>query len=220
MEIDMNKKQDEVGMNKIKILIIDDHAILRMGLSSLLNSRRDFKVVGEAGDGESGIAKAMEIKPDVVIVDLMMPGMDGCETTRRLIAQNGAAKILILTTFGTADGISYAIDAGAKGAIMKSCDFDELLTAIRNIAAGRKYISPELERIISSDPPVMPLSQRQKEILRAIAQGLSNSDIATQLDISVNMVKEHVETLFRKIGAANRPEAIAIALRKHLLKPD
>ena len=116
------------------------------------------------------------------------------------------------------DGISHALEAGAKGAIMKNCDFNELLTAIRSVAAGKEYVSPEIRRILITDPPVASLSPRQEEILGSIVRGLSNPDIAKQLGISLDMVKEHVETLFQKIGAANRTEAVAIALRKHLLK--
>ena len=205
-------------MDKLKILIVDDHAILRMGLASLLNSKGEVEVVGDAANGSSGIKKAQKLKPDVVIMDLMMPGMDGCETTRRLMAQDPDAKVLILTTFGTSDVINRALEAGAKGAIMKNCDFEELLTVIRTVADGKDYISAEIKRILSKDPPVAALSPRQKEILASIVRGLSNPEIAKQLGISLDMVKEHVETLFQKIGAANRTEAVAIALRKHLLK--
>ena len=205
-------------MNKLRILIVDDHAILRMGLASLLNSKGEIEVVGDAANGSSGIKKAQKLKPDVVIMDLMMPGMDGCETTRRLLEQDPDAKVLVLTTFGTSDVINRALEAGAKGAIMKNCDFEELLTAIRTVADGKGYISAEIKRILSKDPPIAALSPRQKEILASIVRGLSNPDIAKQLGISLDMVKEHVETLFQKIGAANRTEAVAIALRKHLLK--
>ena len=205
-------------MKKISVLIIDDHAILRMGLASLLNAKGGIEVIGDAANGQTGIQKAIKLKPDVVVMDLMMPGMDGTETTAQLIARAPDAKILILTTFGTSDGITHAIKAGAKGAIMKNCDFGELLTAIRTIAKGEQYISPEIVRIISNDPPVAPLSPRQTEILQSIIRGLSNPDIAKQLGISLDMVKEHTEALFQKLGVANRPEAVAIALRKHLLK--
>ena len=205
-------------MNKTKVLIIDDHAILRMGLASLLNAKKDIEVIGDAANGKTGIQKAIKLRPDVVIMDLMMPGMDGAETTRQLLAKAPESKVLILTTFGTSDGITHAIEAGAKGAIMKNCDFNELVTAIRTVAKGEEYLSPEVRRIISKDPPIAPLSPRQSEILQSIVRGLSNPDIAKQLGISLDMVKEHTEALFQKLGVANRPEAVAIALRKHLLK--
>ncbi len=204
--------------DKIKVLIIDDHAILRMGLTALLNSKSDIEVVGDAADGASGIRKAVKLKPDIVIMDLAMPEMDGAETTRQLLTKDPGAKIMILTTFGTADGISHALSAGARGAMMKNVELTELVAAIRTVAAGGRAVSPEIERILAAEPPVPALSPRQLEILDSIARGLSNIDIARQLGISLDMVKEHMTTLFSKLEAANRAEAVAIALRKHLLK--
>jgi NarL family two-component system response regulator LiaR len=205
-------------MTPIRVLIVDDHAILRMGLASLLSSKSEIEVVGDASDGPSGIRKALKLKPDVVIMDLMMPGMDGIEATTELLAKAPESKILILTTFGTSNGINNALEAGAMGAVMKNCDFSELADAIRAVASGKRYVAADVERILVADPPVAALSPRQTEILQSIVRGLSNPDIAKQLGISVDMVKEHVESLFQKIGAANRTEAVAIAFRKHLLK--
>ena len=203
---------------KIKVLIVDDHAILRMGLAALLNSKKDIEVVGDASNGPSGISKALRLKPDVVIMDLAMPDMDGAETTRQLLAKEPDAKVMILTTFGTADGISHALDAGALGAVMKNVEFTELVDAIRTIAGGGRYVSPEIERILEADPPIPALSPRQAEILSSLVRGLSNIDIASQLGISLDMVKEHTTSLFAKLGVANRTEAVAIAMRKHLVQ--
>ena len=205
-------------MTPIRVLIVDDHAILRMGLASLLASKSEIEVVGDASDGPSGIRKALKLKPDVVIMDLMMPGMDGIEATTELLAKAPESKILILTTFGTSNGINNALEAGAMGAVMKNCDFSELADAIRAVASGKRYVAADVERILVADPPVAALSPRQMEILQSIVRGLSNPEIARQLGISVDVVKEHVESLFQKIGAANRTEAVAIAFRKHLLK--
>ena len=205
-------------MNRIKIFIVDDHAIMRMGLSSLLGTCPEFEVVGDAGDALSGIEKTLQLKPDIVIMDLMMPDIDGVEATRRLVAENARANILILTTFGSADGLAHALEAGAHGAIMKSAAFSELTNAIKTVAGGGTYVSPEIQQMISDDPPVPKLSARQAEILESITRGFSNEDIAKQFDISLQMVKEHMTALLNKIGAANRTEAVAIALRKHLLK--
>ena len=205
-------------MNTIRVLIVDDHAILRMGLASLLNAKPGLEVIGEASNGLEGIRKTLKLNPDVVIMDLMMPKVDGVEATSRLKAEGSAAKILILTTFGTSDSIAHALEAGASGAVMKNCDFKELVSAIRTVAGGGTYVSPEIERILKNDPPIAALSPRQSEILQSIVRGLSHPDIAKQLGISVDVVKEHVEALFQKIGAANRTEAVSIALRKHLLK--
>ena len=205
-------------MTPIRVLIVDDHAILRMGLASLLSSKSEIEVVGDASDGPSGIRKALKLKPNVVIMDLMMPAMDGIEATKELLAKAPESKILILTTFGTSNGINDALEAGAMGAVMKNCDFSELADAIRAVASGKRYVAADVERILVADPPVAALSPRQMEILQSIVRGLSNPDIAKQLGISVDVVKEHVESLFQKIGAANRTEAVAIAFRKHLLK--
>lgn len=205
-------------MKPISVMLIDDHAIMRMGLASLLGTRREIKIVGDAGDGESGIRKALKLRPDVIIVDLMMPDMDGAETTRRLIEKMPDAKVLIFTTFGTADGIGHALNAGAKGALMKNAELPELISAIKKIASGEQAIAPEIAQILSQDPPVPELSSRQTQILESITRGLSNEEIAGQLGISLPMVKEHLNRVFTKIGATNRAEAVAIAMRKHLLK--
>ena len=205
-------------MEKIKVMIVDDHAILRMGLASLLNAKKDIEVVGEANSGAAALRKAPKLKPDVIVMDLMMPGMDGAETTRRLKELMPEARILILTTFGTANGIAHALAAGAMGAVLKSVEFADLANAIRKIAAGEKVVAEEIQRILASEPAIKTLSPRQRQILESMVRGLSNDDISKQLGISLDMVKEHVQTLFAKIGAANRAEAVSTALRKHLLK--
>ena len=204
-------------MGKIKILIVDDHAILRMGLISLFNGLDDLEVVGDAANGKDGIAKAVKLKPDIVSMDLMMPDMDGVETTKALVEAMPTIKILVLTTLGTSDGIAHALEAGALGVIMKSSDFRELAEAVRTVAAGKRYVPREIRRILREDPPVPPLSPRQMEILDGIVRGLSNPDIAKALDISVPMVAEHITAIFQKLGVANRAEAVSIALRKQLL---
>ena len=205
-------------MQKIKVFIVDDHAILRKGLTSLLNQEDDFEVVGDAPDGQTAVLQVKKVAPDVVITDLSMPGMDGAETARRIRETTPSAKILILTTFGTSDGISRALDMGADGAIMKSADFPDLVNAIRAITRNDRYIAPDIQEILDSDPPLPALSDRQTDILQALGKGLTNKEIAKLLNISLPVVKEHVNLLFAKMGVANRTEAVAIALRKHLLR--
>jgi len=205
-------------MNKTRILIVDDHAIVRMGLASLLGTRPEFDVVGDAGNGETAIRKATRLKPDIILLDMVMPGMDGAETTRRLIEADPANRILILTSYGTSDGIAHALEAGALGAVIKTLDFKDLVKAIREVAGGKKYISAEIEDLLADSRPISELSPRQREILQLLEQGLNNADIATSLGISRSVVKEHEMALYAKIGAANRTEAVTIALRKHLLK--
>ena len=203
---------------KIRVLIADDHAILRMGLSSLLGRKGDFEIVGEAADGDEAVRKAQKLAPDVVIMDLMMPVTDGVEATRQIRERLPGTKVVILTTFGTADGIAHALSAGANGAVLKSTDFSDLVNAVRTVAAGERYIAPDIRAILDSEPPVPDLTTRQTEILESIVDGLTNKEIAVRLGISLPMVKEHVKALFAKIGATNRSEAVATALRKHLLR--
>ena len=205
-------------MSKIKVLIVDDHAILRMGLASLLSAKEGIEVIGDAEDGKSAIRLAKKLKPDVVIMDLMMPEMDGVEATKRLLEEMPKIKVLILTTFGASDGIANALAAGARGAVMKSVAFADLVEAIRTVASGGEYVSDELKRILATDPPLPALSPRQLEILESMARGLSNAEIGRQLGITADMVREHSVELFAKLRAANRAEAVAIAMRKHLLK--
>lgn len=205
-------------MSKLNVLIVDDHSILREGLKTLLSSKGDMVVAGDASSGADAVEMAVRLKPDVIVMDLLMPGMDGVETTRTLLGKWPDANVLIFTSYGTADGIAHALAAGARGAILKNAALDELVAAIRIVAAGGEWVSSEIRRIIRDEPPVQPLSPRQGEILAAIVRGMTNADIASQLGIGIDMVKSHVNTLFAKIGASNRAEAAAIALRKHLLK--
>jgi len=205
-------------MGKISVLIVDDHAMFRQGLKSLLGTSRDVTVVGDAANGADAVRKVPQLRPDVVIMDLLMPGMDGAEATRRILEREPATKILILTTFGTADGIAHALEAGAKGALLKTAELPELLAAIQNIVTGQTVVSDEIQRILDTEPPLPPLSPRQREILASIVNGLTNADIAQQLGISLDMVKEHVQALFAKLNVSTRADAVAIALRKHLLK--
>ena len=164
-------------MNKISILIADDHKIVRMGLKSLFAAEKDLAVVGEADDGGLTVSQALKLKPDVIIMDLMMPKKDGIAATAEICAKLP----------GT-------------------------------VAAGKKFISPEVKGLLAFDPPAPTLSPRQQEVLFSLVKGFNNTEIADQLGISRTVVKEHVETLLVKLGAANRTEAVGIALRKNLVK--
>ena len=205
-------------MSQIRVLIADDHAIVRMGLTSLLSSQKDFLVVGEADDGESAVQKALNLSPDILIMDLMMPKMDGVTATKEIHKLRPSVKILILTSYGTSDGIAHALESGASGALMKSTEFAEFVSVLRRIAGGERVIAPEIKRQFAEDPPVPSLTQRQTEILLSITRGLTNADIAKQFGIREDSVKEHINAIFSKLGASNRSEAVAIALLKHLLK--
>ena len=203
---------------KIKVLIADDHTIVRAGLTALLGTEKDIEVVGEAKNGVEAVSNAVELHPDVVIMDLMMPKMDGVEATKELLRKAPSAKTILLTTYGTSDGIAHALRAGARGAVLKNADNSELAKAIRIVAQGGDYISPDIRQQLAADPPVPDLTPRQSEILESMVRGLTDRDIAQQLRLSPESVSEHVGAIRQKIGAANRTEAVAIAMRKYLLK--
>ena len=203
---------------KIKVLIADDHTIVRAGLTALLGTEKDIEVVGEAKNGAEAVSNALELNPDIVIMDLMMPKMDGVEATKELLRKAPSVKTILLTTYGTSDGIAHALRAGARGAVLKNADNSELAKAIRIVAQGGDYISPDIRQQLAADPPVPDLTPRQSEILESMVRGLTDRDIAQQLRLSPESVSEHVGAIRQKIGAANRTEAVAIAMRKYLLK--
>ena len=205
-------------MKPIRILIVDDHAIVRMGLASILGTKKDLEVVGDAEDGADAVHKAQKLTPDVVLMDIVMPEMDGATATAEILKSCPGTKVLILTSFGEADGIAHALDAGASGALMKNIDYSELVEAIRSVAAGKSVIAPEIQKILRESPPIPELTERQRDILLSMSRGLTDADIATQLKLTPNSVREHITTIFNKLDAANKTEAVAIALRKHLLK--
>ena len=205
-------------MKKIRTLIADDHAIVRMGLSALLEAEPDIEIVGEAEDGTEAVKMASRLRPDVVVMDLMMPVLDGIAATERIHAELPDTKVLILTTSASSDDLARALSAGAVGALLKSSANDKLIAAIHTVANSKRCVSSEITEMIRKDPPILDLTDRQREILGFITKGLTNQDIARQLGIREDSVKEHLYKVFNKIGAANRAEAVAIALRKHLLK--
>ena len=205
-------------MRKLKILIADDHAVVRTGLMTLLGVEKDIVIVGQARNGEEAVALAQSEHPDVVVMDLVMPKMDGVEATRKIRAHLPDCKVAILTSFGTSDDIAHALEAGATGALMKSAEDTELVDALRRIAAGERVIAPEIRQMLEDEPPVPELTPRQKDVLASLTHGLTNRDIARQLGIREDGVNLHIIAILQKLGAANRTEAVAIALRKHLLK--
>ena len=205
-------------MKKTRILLVDDHALLRRGLADLLRYESDLSVVGEANDGEAAVDAAAKLKPDLVVMDLVMPVMDGTEATRRIKEILPDTRILILTTFGTSAEVAHAIAAGANGAIMKDASTDEQLAAIRTVAAGGKVIAPEIERSMADNPAPPVFTQRQLEILESVTHGMGNKEIANHFGISTDAVKQHINAICTKLGASNRVEAVAIAIRRQLLK--
>lgn len=204
--------------NKTRIVIADDHAVVREGLKAILSFEGDFTVVGEAANGQDAVRCAKELLPDVIVMDLMMPQLNGADATAQIVKCAPSVKVLILTTYGSANDISRALDAGATGALMKTVTNKELADSIRKVAAGEKVVAQEIIKSISINQPVPDLTARQMEILHSVARGLTNEDIAIQLGISANAIKHHLSAIFAKLGVATRAEAASIALQKHLLK--
>ena len=205
-------------MKKTSILLVDDHAVVRMGLSAIINLPADLKVCGEAENGETAVRLATELKPDVVVMDFSLPGMDGAEATAAVLKVSPTSKVLILTSFGTSADLARAMAAGAVGAVTKNLSNDELSSAIRDTARGIQHFSPEIRQTLSEGTDDKAFTKRQMEVLDSITRGLSNDDIALMLGISKSRVKQHLNEVYEKLGASNRAEAVAIAMRRQLLK--
>lgn len=203
--------------HKIKILIADDHAVVRLGLAALFSTQKDMEVVAKAKNGEEAVELAVKTRPDVIIMDFVMPRMDGAEAMTKIQELVPSAKVVMLTSFGSYEGVARAIRAGAAGAITKTTEDEQIVPIIRRVAAGETVVSPEIKKQLAESPAIPALSERQTQILAALTRGLSNPDIAKMLDTSPENVRDHLKIVFAKIGAANRAEAVSIALRKHLL---
>ena len=203
---------------EIRILIADDHTIVRTGLKTILRYQKGFKVVGEAENGEETVDAVKRLRPDVVVMDLMMPVMDGIKATEAIVRNCPASKVLILTTFTQSEGIATALSAGAVGALTKTTTSAELSAAIRAAARGEKFVADEISQMLKDEPQLPVLTKKQLDILSSVTRGLTNEDIGQQFGISPNSVKKQLKSIFAKLNVATRAEAVALALRKHLLK--
>lgn len=203
--------------SKIRILLADDHLVVRMGIASILSFEPDFEVIGQADSGAEALSMTQTLNPDIVIMDLMMPDMDGVEATRRIHAVNPGVRILVLTSFGTSVEVHHAIEAGATGALVKTSSQDEISSAIRQVFNGQCVLSPEIKNTLKCADEDAKISMQQKEILQLIANGHSNKEIARILDIGTNCVKYHLRVIFANLGASTRAEAASIALSRGLI---
>jgi two-component system, NarL family, response regulator NreC len=212
----------------IKVLLVDDHAVVRMGLKMLLNSQKDMEVVGEASEGNEGIEIAMETNPDVILMDLSMPhGKDGLSATSELKKQLPPTAILILTMHDDEEYLFRAIQAGASGCVLKSAPHDELVQAIRSVCSGNAYLHPSATKRLMEEyignlkqdemDTYQLLSDREKEVLTLVAKGYSNKEIAEKLVISVKTVETHKGNVMGKLKIKTRPELVSFALKKGLL---
>lgn len=208
---------DVASRKKIRILLADDHLIVRMGLATILSLEPDMEVVGEAEDGADAVRRVDECAPDVIVMDVMMPNVDGAEATRQILSRNPDAKILLLTTFGKSARVRAALDLGARGALLKDASKRSFVEAIRRIAAGGRAVCAEIDREIALAKSLPTLTDRQRTILNAVAKGYNNREIAHFEGITTDGVRAHLKTLFARLGVASRTEAATTALELGLL---
>jgi DNA-binding NarL/FixJ family response regulator len=214
------------------VLIVDDQPLQRMGFRMVLESEPGISIAGEAENGIEAVRRTAELSPDVVLMDIRMPGMDGIEATRRITESGGRSRVLVLTTFDLDEYVYAALRAGASGFLLKDARPDELLSGIRAVAFGDAVVAPALTRRLlhaftkalpdrhaAEDPRLQTLTERELEVLRAVATGLTNGEIAKELHLSESTVKTHVGRAFAKIGARDRVQAVIIAYDSGLVGP-
>ncbi len=213
----------------IRLLIVDDQAIVRKGVRALLDEVPGMEVIGEASDGLEAVSLAASLQPDVILMDLVMPRLDGIEAIRRILADNPAARILVLSSFAADDKVFPAIKAGALGYLLKDSEPEELITAIRNIQRGEPFLHPSIARKVleelshpaaSSPPTPEPLTERELEVLQLVAQGFSNQAISEKLVIGDATVRTHIGNILTKLHLANKVQAALYALRKGISSLD
>ena len=209
---------------RIRVLIVDDHAVVRQGLRIFLDTERDFEVVGEAPDGEEAVRLARALRPDIVLMDLLMPGMDGMEATRLIRSELDDVEVVALTSVLDDESVVSAVRAGAIGYLLKSAEADELRRALRAAAAGQVQLDPaaaaRLVREVRAPPAVETLTDRESDVMRLLALGLANKEIGRRLRISEDTVKTHVSRILAKLGAHSRTQAVLQAMRMGLVDAD
>jgi DNA-binding NarL/FixJ family response regulator len=210
-------------MNRLRILVVDDHPIVRSGVTSVLATQTDFDVVGEAGTGEGAIAMAARLQPDLVLMDLRMPGGDGVAAAAAILAQRPLTRIVVLTTYASDGEVLRAIEAGAVGYLLKDVPHDELFRALRAVARGERYLAPLItERLMArwQQPARMTLTDRELEVLRYVARGDGNKSIAAALGLAEPTVKAHLVHVFEKLRVDNRTAAVRVARDQGLIGRD
>jgi two-component system NarL family response regulator len=210
----------EVVAAKARVLLVDDHALLRTGVANIINQEHDLHVVGEASNGVEAIAAWEAHQPDVMLLDLRMPVMEGVEVVRQIRERDAKARVIILTTYDRDDDISQALKAGAKAYVLKDIAAEDLVACIRDVLAGKTYIAPAAAAKLAEGVTRVQLTPREMATLRLLADGKANKEIANELDISERTVKTHLAHLFEKLGVTSRTEAIKVASRRGLVRMD
>jgi NarL family two-component system response regulator LiaR len=212
---------NEASAQPIRVMLVDDHAMVRRGLATFLKAFDDMQLAGEADNGESAIRVCAEILPDVILMDMMMPEMDGVTATRLIRQQFPQVQVIVLTSFKEGDLIKKALEAGAIGYLLKDVQADDLAWAIRAACSGRATLSPEVVQALvqaANQPPVpgIDLTDREREVLSLMIEGLNNKQIAVKLIIGLSTVKSHVSNILTKLGVESRTEAVTLAMRSHI----
>jgi DNA-binding NarL/FixJ family response regulator len=200
------------------VLLVDDHALMRTGVANIINHERDLQVVAEASNGVEAVTAFEQFHPDVTLIDLRMPVMEGVEAVRHIRAMDPRARVIVLTTYDTDDEISRALKAGAKAYVLKDISADLLIGCIRDVLAGKTYLAPSAAAKLAEGVTHVQLTPREMATLRLMADGKANKEIATELSISERTVKTHLGHLFEKLGVASRTEAIKVATRRGLVR--
>lgn len=209
-------------VNNIRIIIVDDHKVVRSGLGAFLQVYDDFELVGEAANGKEAIEVCSKVNPEVVLMDLVMPEMDGAAATRVIRERFPQTQVIVLTSFKEENLIENALQAGAIGFLLKNVSADELAAAIRSAKHGKPTLAPEATQALMNATsrhvePVIELTQREKEVLEMMITGLNNPDIASKLIVSRSTVKFHVSSILGKLGVSSRTEAVSMALQKKII---
>lgn len=204
-------------MEPIRILIVDDHPIMRIGIAALIASSKEMECVGQAGSGEEAITLFMKLQPDITLMDLRLPGISGAETIRRIRSIAPKARFIVVTTYDGDEDIHQAMEAGASGYLVKGLPQEMLVNAVRRVHAGARYLPPPMSQALAGRTPDSNLSAREREVLQLMADGKSNKEIASQLGITEATVKCHVSVILARLNAGDRTQAVVNAVRRGLI---
>jgi DNA-binding NarL/FixJ family response regulator len=210
--------------DRIRVLLVDDHAVVRTGLRTFFDLLDDIEVVGEAADGSEGVAMARRLKPDVVLMDLLMPNMDGLTAIGRIKTEDPEIEVVAMTSFIEEEKVTAALEAGATGYLLKDAGADEVAAAIRAAVAGEMHLDPQVTRLLAqrmrakpAPDPVEPLTERERDVLRLVARGMSNKDIAYELGIAEGTARTYVSNILGKLGLTSRTQAALYAVEHKLV---